>query len=78
MYLSEENLLPFKPQRMQQRRLWKSGVLRVLLLRLGSRGGPLPWNLRVEFPKTTSAEISNEKGKLGHLARPPASFLHCG
>lgn len=44
----------------------------------GSRGGPLPWNLRVEFPKTTSTEISNEKGKLGHLARPPASFLHCG
>lgn len=37
-----------------------------------------PWNFSVEFPEKTSTEISNGKGKLGHLVRPPASFLHCG
>lgn len=38
----------------------------------------LPWNFSVEFPEKTPTEISNGKGKLGHLVRPPAGFLHCG
>lgn len=54
------------------------GLLDVTLLCPGSQGGLLPQHLRVEFPEKTSTEISNEKGKLGHLARPPASFIHCG